>query len=162
MHSFNVVYIGNHLNVNGFLGRLSHNYFRCYAPLCPFSILMDVEMVSNKSVAVSCRSVVVSAHCHGEPGKTAAEIRNTFLHQLKFIKERPSVHVSVRLQKQHLVWNGIARQHSKEVKVRLIDIETLKIYYFEHHGMSAKEILDRYGVAMNPRSLCNIIVREKG
>ena len=161
MHSFKVEYIGNHLFVNGYFGRLSHNYFRCYDPRCPFSVLMDVEMVSNKSVAVSCRSVVVSAHCHGEPGKTAAEIRNTLLRQLKYIHEHPNDEMAVRLLNQHLVWNEIARQYSKEVKVRLIDIETLKIYNFEHPGMSAKEILDRCGVAMNPRSLCNIIVREK-
>ena len=142
MLPFKVEYVANHLFVNGYLGRLSHKYFRCYSPSCPFSILMDVEMVSGKTVAVSCRSVVVAAHCHGEPGKSAAEIRNTLIHQLKYIHEHNDETV-VRLQIQHLFWNGIALQHSKEVKMRLMDIETLKVYCFEHPGLSAKEIVDR-------------------
>ena len=160
MHSFKVEYVANHLFLNGFLGRLSHNYFRCYDPAI-LLVPIDVKIVSDKTVAVSCRSLVVSAHCHVEAGKSAAEIGNTVLHQLKFNHEHTKDPTALRLQNQHLFWSRVARQHSKEVRLWLIDVETLKIYYFEHLGLSVKEIVDRCGVEMNPRSFCNIIVREK-
>ena len=63
--TLSVEYISGHLFVGGAWGVLTtDNYFMCKSPSCPFSVLMEVEQVESKPVAVSCIKSVVPVHVH--------------------------------------------------------------------------------------------------
>ena len=60
-----VEFVSGHLFVGGVWGTLSSDhYLRCKMENCPFSLLMDVQVVEGKEVAMSCKKEVVPVHCH--------------------------------------------------------------------------------------------------
>ena len=159
--NLSIEYVSNHLFVNHLSGRLhSNNYFRCYHSTCPFSLLMEVNIVSGKKVAVSCLDVIVPVHLH-HTGNSRISNRATVLSQLEFTRAHPSDPKTVSFQKQHSHWEREARKHSKKYKRHLIEIEAVKIYALNHQEKSAKQIKEDCCLSLNPRSICNIIRREK-
>ena len=112
MMSYTVEYVSGHLFVGGFRGVLSSdNYFRCYessCPSCPFSLLMDVEEVSQKRVAVSCVRAVVPVHFHQQTTRTKIQIKREILNRLKFIKEHPDHPRAQQIRDEHQSWNDEA------------------------------------------------------
>ena len=157
-----VEYVSSHLFVSGFWGFLtSDNYFHCAFKQCPFSVSMNIEIVAGKRVAVSIRSFIVPVHYHEQTSAAKKDIKKTLLKQLHFIETRPMDPRSVTLRQDHALWNQKARRFSKGFKNYLIDIEAVKVYALEHQEKSAKQINDDCGLWMNPRSISNIILREK-
>ena len=135
--AFSIEYVSNHLFIDGFHGRLySNQYFRCYDTHCPFSLLMDVKTIAGEKVAVSCVSVVVPVHIH-DSGKTRKNNRTNALCQLGFIKAHPADPKSKTFENEHAHWSRVARRHSKKYKLRLIEIEAVKVYGLEHQEKSA-------------------------
>ena len=62
---YNVQYVASHLFVEDYHGKLcTANYFRCHEKSCPFTLVMDVEVVEGQKDATTCRSVVMSVHDH--------------------------------------------------------------------------------------------------
>ena len=131
--SLSVEYISTHLFVSGFWGVLtSDNYFHCACKQCPYSALMNVEVVSGQRVAVSLRSVVVPVHFHDQTTASKSELKKMIDKQLRFINERPMDLQSISLRHTHAFWNGCARRFSKDFRNYLIDFEAVKIYALEH------------------------------
>ena len=130
--TFSIEYVSNHLFIAGFHGRISsNNYFRCYDQHCPFSLLMDVQIVAGKKIAVSCVSVVVPVHIH-HSGRTRMVNLTMAQSQLSFIKAHPTDPKSKTFEKEHAHWNRVARRHSKKYKLYLVEVEAVKVYALEH------------------------------
>ena len=160
--SDSVEYVSTHLFVFGFGGFLtSDNYFRCFCKQCPYSVSMNVEIVSGKRVAVSSRSIVCPVHYHEETTASKKELKKMIMKQLHFINRHPMDPQSIAFNQTHRFWNCHARRYSKNYRSYLIDIEAVKIYALEHPGKSAQQINEDCGLSLNPRSICNILVREK-
>ena len=160
--SLSVEYVSTHLFVAGFWGFLtSDNYFHCFCKQCPYSLLMSVEIVSGRRVAVSLRSVVVPVHFHEQTSSSKSELKKMVMKQLRFISQKPMDPQSITLRQTHAFWNRCARRFSKDFRNYLIDIEAVKLYALEHPEKSAQQINQDCGLSLNPRSICNILLREK-
>ena len=138
--TFNVQYVASHLFVGGYHGKLcTANYFRCKVKGCPFSLLMDIEYVDGKKIAIACRSAVVPVHDH-TTGKRKIEKKHQILNDLKFVHDHPHHPRSLALKNRHAIWNKAARKESRKNRLHLIDIEAVKIYARDHQNMSAVQI----------------------
>ena len=142
--SVSVEYISTHLFVFGFWGFLtSDNYFHCFCKQFPYSVSMNVEIVSGKRVAVSSRSIVFPVHYHEETTASKNEIKKMIMQQLRFINQHPTDPQSTTFTQTHHFWNCRARRYSKHFRSYLIDIEAVKINGLEHPGKNRSTNLRR-------------------
>ena len=159
--TISIEYISNHLFVDGYWGYLAHGYFYCVKRGCPFSLLMDTANVSGKMVPRSCRSLVCPVHYHEQTTKSPAEIKKEILSRLRFVQKLPTDPQAVSFRQEHEFWNHRARRFSKNHRRFLLDIEALKAYALNHPEKGARQLNEDCGLALNPRSISNIILREK-
>ena len=160
--SLGVEYVSHHLFVDGIWGKLTRdNYFRCFCKNCPFSLLMNVEYVAGRKIAVSCRRVVFPIHCHDSVLRRKVENKKMIQRQLVFIERHPHDPRAVSFMQNHTFWEGIAKQDSKTVKKHFINLEAVKVYGLNHPEKSAKKINVDCNLSLNTRSICNMLRREK-
>ena len=160
--TLSVEYISGHLFVGGAWGVLTtDNYFMCKSPSCPFSVLMEVEQVESKPVAVSCIKSVVPVHVHEPTMRSKRAVKKEIMAQLKFIKEHPNTRQAEVYKTQHAFLNRVARRMSKGYIRHLIEIEALKVYAMNHPGKNSTKLKDDCGLSLTTVSICNIVRREK-
>ena len=161
--TLSVEYVSCHLFVGQFFGQLDHGYFCCYDGNCPFSVKTVTAVVSGKTIASSCEHVVVPVHCHEKIGGSISQVRKIMAEQLEFIKQNPEHPQAVAFSAQHRLWKQIAHDYSKRYKDHLIVIENVKVYRLDHPEKTAKQVKDECCVAINPRSINNMmkLVRSK-
>ena len=159
--TFSVEYISGHLFVRGVWGKLtSDNYFMCKSPSCPFSLLMEVEMVESKPVAVSCVKAVVPVHFHEPTTRSKREVKREFVAQLLFIKQHPNTRQAEAFKTQHAFSNRVARKMSKGYRRYLMDIEALKVYALNNPGKTSTKLKIASGLSLSVSAICNIRRRE--
>ena len=131
--SLSVEYVSFRLFVDGYYGRLhSNHYFRCHNDKCPFSVLLNVELVAGEARASSTKKVVCPVHFHEVTERCKGQVKRELMEQLKFIQEHPGHPLALQYQQQHALWNRSARKDSKRFLNSPIDKEALMVYAHRH------------------------------
>ena len=87
--TLDVEYVSTHLFVGGYRGKLlTGNYFRCNEKSCPFTLLMEVEVVDGQKVATTCRSFALSVNDRWAD-MCKIEKRSEISKDLKFVSDHP-------------------------------------------------------------------------
>ena len=159
--SLSVECISGHWFVGGVWGILSSDdYFRCKNERCPFSVLMNVQVVDSKRVAVSCNKVVMPVHFHDNTEKSRRELKHDIQQELNFIHDHPDDHQAQQLKDQHDERNRSARKESQKFKDYLINHAALKVYALNHADKSGKKLKVDCGLSMKVNAICNVVHRE--
>mgnify|MGYP004636557411 CR=1 FL=1 len=152
-----IEYVSGRLFIDGVWGNPSSNgYFACHHKSCPFSLKVIQEKVGDQKVVVGVKEVLFGYHNHEATDLNKTKVRSAMKLALDAATLYPKTPEAIQFKADCDEWLQKALQTSQEVRDRLIDIESVKVYIMTHINTSPKDIFDACKVSLNEGSIRNM------